>query len=565
MDDLAVSVEAAAAGTGFSGVVRVDVGDAVRFLRAHGMANRSSGVPVSVECQFGIASGTKGLTALTVVSLIEAGHLALTTTARSVLERDLPLVGDAVTVEHLLAHRSGIGDYLGEEADHDVTDHVMPVPVHELAPRSGRSCGPSPSVMSASSKPSSVGHCSGPGDWARARPARWSWIWTPRSARSTATRSRAPRTATRRCGATTRCWPPGPTPVRWSMPGSARATPTLLGGSCGSSTSSSPGSAVPAPVRRSSCERTRGSSSTSFSTGSHALGSGSASPSPQRAPVRAAIDAIPEQAWQRIDYPDGDAHVAECLYRGRRLIVRRVPGHHGTQDQLFATWRYHAFVTNLAGPAWALDRSHRAHAVVELSIRDLKAGPLAHLPSGSFNANSAWLQCAVLAHNLLRWTATLGQGVTTEQYPRPLQRHHRRARALWAALLRMPDQIVSVDPSVGETRGAATQRRLQGAHAIWPGVLASRLEGRRDPGRLRRRRVVSICPRPETTSHLHRALEHLTRCLADRTMPRPPAHGLTAPRVDAAPGDRDRGGDRRALRPARRCRPSAEDPAVPAP
>jgi hypothetical protein len=70
---------------------------------------------------------------------------------------------------------------------------------------------------------------------------------------------------------------------------------------------------------------------------------------PQRAPVRAAIDAIPEQAWQRIDYPDGDAHVAECLYRGRRLIVRRVPGHHGTQGQLFTTWRYHAFVTNLAG------------------------------------------------------------------------------------------------------------------------------------------------------------------------------------------------------------------------
>jgi len=133
MDDLAFSVEAAVAETGFSGVVRVDIGDAVRFLRAYGMANRSSGVPVSVECQFGIASGTKGLTALTVVSLIEAGYLALTTTARSVLGRDLPLVGDAVTVEHLLAHRSGIGDYLDEEADYEVTDYVMPVPVHELA------------------------------------------------------------------------------------------------------------------------------------------------------------------------------------------------------------------------------------------------------------------------------------------------------------------------------------------------------------------------------------------------------------------------------------------------
>jgi CubicO group peptidase (beta-lactamase class C family) len=67
------------------------------------------------------------------VSLIEAGYLALTTTARSVLGRDLPLVGGAVTVEHLLAHRSGIGDYLDEEGDYDVTDYVMPVPVHELA------------------------------------------------------------------------------------------------------------------------------------------------------------------------------------------------------------------------------------------------------------------------------------------------------------------------------------------------------------------------------------------------------------------------------------------------
>lgn len=134
----------------------------------------------------------------------------------------------------------------------------------------------------------------------------------------------------------------------------------------------------------------------------------------QRAPVRTAIEAIADKAWQRIDYPDGPAHVAECTYKGRRLIVRRVPGHHGPQGQLFDTWRYHAFVTNLAGPAWVLDRQHRAHAVVELSIRDLKAGGLAHLPSGSFNANSAWLQHAVLAHNLIRWTAQLG-GHTTNQ------------------------------------------------------------------------------------------------------------------------------------------------------
>jgi hypothetical protein len=135
---------------------------------------------------------------------------------------------------------------------------------------------------------------------------------------------------------------------------------------------------------------------------------------PLRASVRTTIDSIDERAWWRIDYPDGAAQVAETIHKGRRLIVRRVRNHHGPQHQLFPTWRYHAFVTNLAGSAWQLDQFHRHHAVIELSIRDLKAGPLTHLPSGSFSANSAWLQCAVLAHNLTRWTAALG-GTTSDQ------------------------------------------------------------------------------------------------------------------------------------------------------
>lgn len=75
----------------------------------------------------------KGLTALTVVSLVEDGLLELSTSARSLLGADLPLIGDDVTVEQLLAHRSGIGDYLDEEGDIDVDDYLMPVPVHELA------------------------------------------------------------------------------------------------------------------------------------------------------------------------------------------------------------------------------------------------------------------------------------------------------------------------------------------------------------------------------------------------------------------------------------------------
>ena len=132
--------------------------------------------------------------------------------------------------------------------------------------------------------------------------------------------------------------------------------------------------------------------------------------------VRATIAAIPEQAWVDIAYqPGGVAQVAETPYRGDRLIVRRVRNQ-GDQQQLFPTWRYHAFLTDRVGTTTWLDADHRRHAVCELAIRDLKAGAgLAHLPSGQFNANAAWLLAATLAHNLLRWTATLGLGVHKQQ------------------------------------------------------------------------------------------------------------------------------------------------------
>jgi CubicO group peptidase (beta-lactamase class C family) len=67
------------------------------------------------------------------VSLIDDGALRLDTAVRSVLGRDLPLIGRDVTVEHLLAHRSGIGDYLDEETGQEITDYVLTVPAHELA------------------------------------------------------------------------------------------------------------------------------------------------------------------------------------------------------------------------------------------------------------------------------------------------------------------------------------------------------------------------------------------------------------------------------------------------
>jgi CubicO group peptidase (beta-lactamase class C family) len=129
-------VDALAASTGFAGVVRVERGGETVVARAYGLADRAHSIPNGVGTRFGIASGTKGLTALAVVSLIEDGALRLDTTARSVLGRDLPLIGPDVTVEHLLAHRSGIGDYLDEEDEQESTDdtgYVLTVPAHELA------------------------------------------------------------------------------------------------------------------------------------------------------------------------------------------------------------------------------------------------------------------------------------------------------------------------------------------------------------------------------------------------------------------------------------------------
>jgi CubicO group peptidase (beta-lactamase class C family) len=131
--ELERAVDAIAAETAFSGVVRVDSAERVELEKAYGLAHRGWEIPNEVDTRFAIASGTKGLTALAVASLIDEGRLALSTPARSLLGEDLPLIGDDVTVEHLLSHRSGIGDYLDEEVEHDLSEYLMPVPVHELA------------------------------------------------------------------------------------------------------------------------------------------------------------------------------------------------------------------------------------------------------------------------------------------------------------------------------------------------------------------------------------------------------------------------------------------------
>ena len=191
--------------------------------------------------------------------------------------------------------------------------------------------------------------------------------------------------------------------------------------------------------------------------------------------VRTQINNIDKDAWTPIDYPrGGEAQVGETVLemtnpkkrsqrRRVRLVVRRTRLV-GSQAQLWPDWRYHAFVTNLdlaaaeadrhhqprAGqddtghqprgeqdtevaelsavetgdnpgeahsplPAVEADRYHRRHATCELAIRDLKdSGGLAHLPSGVFAANAAWLICAALAHNLYRHIGLLGRYAAQE-------------------------------------------------------------------------------------------------------------------------------------------------------
>ena len=134
--------------------------------------------------------------------------------------------------------------------------------------------------------------------------------------------------------------------------------------------------------------------------------------------IKACIAAIDDDAWRTIAYPDGGlAQVAATTYvtgrgdnqRRVRLVVRRTRLTNAAQAQLWPDWRHHAFVTDITLPVVETDQFHRDHARVELAIRDLKEGAgLEHCPSGQFFANAAWLACAVLAHNLTRWTARLG-------------------------------------------------------------------------------------------------------------------------------------------------------------
>ena len=126
--------------------------------------------------------------------------------------------------------------------------------------------------------------------------------------------------------------------------------------------------------------------------------------------VKQMIEAIPERAWQPIPYPDGgEAQIAETTYDQRRLIVRRTRLI-GAQAELFPDWRHFAFITNRTDDITDVEAEHRDHAVVEQVIADLKNSAFKHFPSGSFNANAAWLACAVIAYNLSRAAGVLAGG-----------------------------------------------------------------------------------------------------------------------------------------------------------
>ncbi len=134
--------------------------------------------------------------------------------------------------------------------------------------------------------------------------------------------------------------------------------------------------------------------------------------------IQGLVERIADDAWVRIAYPEGgEAQVAETTHvagsgrrrRQLRLVVRRTRLADPAQLRLWPNWRHHAFVTDIELPTVEVDQFHRDHATVELAIRDLKEGAgMEHCPSGHFFANAAWLACAVLAHDLLRWTVQLG-------------------------------------------------------------------------------------------------------------------------------------------------------------
>lgn len=189
--------------------------------------------------------------------------------------------------------------------------------------------------------------------------------------------------------------------------------------------------------------------------------------------IHAAISTIPDDAWQPIPYfIDDGADVAAldwAAFKTKtdpgiacRLVVRRTKPTPGSQLALLADYSYHAFITDLDGDPVALDAWHRAHANCENAIRDLKYGVgLNHLPSGRFGANAAWLTLNVLAHNLSRWTVSIG-GLDTLPAAQPTTPHDPGA-----AENRAHDR-----PAVPIRKSFVTSDTLRRCYLAMPGRLA---------------------------------------------------------------------------------------------
>lgn len=163
---------------------------------------------------------------------------------------------------------------------------------------------------------------------------------------------------------------------------------------------------------------------------------------PQWKTVTRAISEIKDEQWVGIHYPNAvfeedtgewisDAEVAEVPFTAFtshpkkdqvtcRLIVRRIkrlnPTVSASQGELFETYRYHPFITNSTLPMVQADQRHRGHAIIEQVMAELKGNALAHLPSGKFQANAAWLQFTVLAFNISR-AAAHAAGMTQARMP----------------------------------------------------------------------------------------------------------------------------------------------------
>jgi hypothetical protein len=173
--------------------------------------------------------------------------------------------------------------------------------------------------------------------------------------------------------------------------------------------------------------------------------------------ITKAINAIDDDAFTPVHYPGAvtdpdtgqlisDAEVAEIPYTptiaGRRkvtarTVVRRVKDAR-YPDALFPVWRYHPFFTNSDLSTTEADITHRRHAIIETVFADLIDGPLAHIPSGLFSANCAWLACAVIAHNLLRAAGTLAGGDHAVARGATLRRDLVNVPARYAAPARKP-------------------------------------------------------------------------------------------------------------------------------